>query len=186
MRLRSMVISICRNLMLGRNLSLYQNILLHQHIKVFYHSDIAISDDWKQLRNVVIVLTVTLFTLLTFFSSPLRILLRVIHFILIRFLLPTPSTIQFSISSFLSTFFPLFLHLLPFFPSVHPLFLLTSPPPFPPSIFYLPNFTLLTLKRLPSSALPLYRCFKQYFLFAPNSFDSREFGPLCFRVVCTP
>ena len=58
MRFRNMVISICRNLMLGRNLPLYHNILLHRHITVFYHSDIATSDDWKQLRNVVIVLTV--------------------------------------------------------------------------------------------------------------------------------
>ena len=57
MRFRNMVISICRNLMLGRNLSLYQNILLHRLIMVFYHSDIAISNDWKQLRNVVILLT---------------------------------------------------------------------------------------------------------------------------------
>ena len=44
--------------MLGRNLSLYKNILLHRHITVFYHSDIATYDDWKQLRYVVIVLTV--------------------------------------------------------------------------------------------------------------------------------
>ena len=58
MRFRNMVISICRNLMLGRNLPLYHNILLHRHITVFYHSDIATYDDWKQFRYVVIVLTV--------------------------------------------------------------------------------------------------------------------------------